>query len=103
MVPKSLKKYLDNHHVNYRVIHHPVSYTAQQVAASAHISGKEMAKTVIVKINGKLSMVVEPAHVKINLAVLKDYLKAESVEVAREYEFKDKFPECELGAMPPFA
>jgi Ala-tRNA(Pro) deacylase len=102
MLAKNLKKYLDDHRIRYKTLTHPISYTAQEIAASAHIPGKDLAKTVIVKIDGKLAMIVEPAHIKLNLRAFKDFSKAKNVELAREFEFKDKFPECELGAMPPF-
>lgn len=102
MLGAQIKNYLDSHNVHYKTIHHPVSYTAQEIAAAAHIPGKDLAKTIIVKVDGQLAMIVEPAHIKINLRALKKFFKAKNLELAREYEFKDKFPECELGAMPPF-
>lgn len=96
-----LKEFLDNHHVKYKSISHSPGFTAQEIAASAHISGKQMAKTVIIKIGSKLAMVVIPANEHINFAALKE-LTGLNADLARESEFKGKFPECELGAMPPF-
>jgi len=78
--------------------YHPLpAYTAQEIAASAHIRGKAMAKTVMVKVNGKMAMVIMPASVKVNFALLKEVTGAASVELAGEQEFKDLFPECEPG------
>ena len=99
---QKLKKFLDNHHVKYRTISHPPAYTAQEIAASAYIPGKELAKTVMVKLDGKLAMAVLPAPYQIDFDCLKEHSGAESVELASEDEFYDQFPTCELGTMPPF-
>jgi len=97
-----LKHCLDSHNVKYVTIKHSPAYTAQEIAESAHIVGQELAKTVMVKIDGRMAMAVVPASQKVNLNVLKQAAGASKVELAHEDEFKDKFPECELGAMPPF-
>lgn len=102
MPNKILKEFLDNHHVNYSCINHSPGFTAQEVAASAHISGKQLAKTVIVKIGKQFAMVVLPANEHVNFAALKEIAKGASVDLAKESEFKAKFPECEAGAQPPF-
>jgi Ala-tRNA(Pro) deacylase len=98
----SLRDYLDKHEIKYVVISHSVAYTAQGIAALTHIPGKELAKTVIVKIDGKPAMAVVPASFHVDLRLLKKATVAKSVELASEEEFKDLFPECETGAMPPF-
>jgi Ala-tRNA(Pro) deacylase len=97
-----LKEFLDSHDIRYITIIHSPAYTAQAIAHTAHISGKELAKTVIVKVDGKMVMAVLPATHKVNLDVFKDALNAKKVELAEEREFMDTFPGCELGAMPPF-
>ena len=99
---KKLKKFLDDHEVKYLTISHSPAFTAQEIAASAHIPGHEVAKTVMVKLDGKMSMAVLPAPMHVNLAQLKEVTGATSVELATESDFKELFPECELGAMPPF-
>ena len=96
------KVFLDGHKVKYTIIKHSSAYTAQEIAASAHISGKELAKTVVIKIDGKLAMAVLPASYKISFDDLKEALGVEKVRLAYEQEFMDKFPDCEVGAMPPF-
>ena len=102
MTLSKLRKFLDSHHVKYLVISHSLAYTAQGVAALAHVSGKELAKTVIVKIDGILAMAVVPASFHVDLGRLKTLTGAQTVELATEREFKDAFPDCETGAMPPF-
>ena len=97
-----LKNYLDDNNVPYVTKTHSQAFTAQQVAASAHIKGKEMAKTVIIKINDKLAMAVLPATYQVDFHLLKEITGNENVVLAHESEFKEIFEDCETGAMPPF-
>ncbi len=102
MPVEKLKKYLDSRNVKYLTIIHSSAYTAQEVAASAHISGKDMAKTVMVKLDSRMAMAVLPASYIVDLDLLKRETGAKQVELASEQEFRSLFPECETGAMPPF-
>src|SRR3974390_699544 len=97
-----LREFLDSHNIKYLVISHSLAYTAQGIAALAHVSGKKLAKTVIVKIDGTLAMAVVPASFHVNLELLRAVAGARAVEIASELEFQDAFPDCETGAMPPF-
>ncbi len=97
-----LRHYLDENGVKYVVIAHSPAFTAQGITAQVHIPGKEFAKTLIVKLDGELAMAVLPASVDLDLALLKNVLQAEAVALASEDEFKDLFPDCDTGAMPPF-
>lgn len=97
-----LTEFLDKHNKKYVVIKHSQAYTAQEVAASAHIPGKNMAKTVMARINGKLSMLVLPSTHRVDFDHLKEVLGTDDVKMATEKEFEDLFPGSELGAMPPF-
>jgi Ala-tRNA(Pro) deacylase len=102
MILKKLRAYLDSHNIKYVVVSHSQAFTAQEIAQMAHIPGKELAKTVMVKINNKMVMVVIPASDIIDFELLKNLTDAESVELSDEYEFTGLFPDCEVGAMPPF-
>jgi Ala-tRNA(Pro) deacylase len=102
MPAKMLKEFLNRHHTKYLSIQHSPAYTAQEVAALAHVSGRDMAKTVIVKIEGQMAMVVLPATRKVVLSDLREELGIEHATLATEDEFKTRFPDCEPGAMPPF-
>lgn len=102
MALSSLTEYLDKHHTRYMVIAHEPAFTAQGIAALAHIPGKELAKTVMVKLDGKLVMTVLPAAFHVDLERLKQMTGAKAAEIAAEEEFGHLFPECETGAMPPF-
>ena len=99
---EKLKHFLDSNGVKYVSIRHSPAYTAQEIAASAHIPGKELAKTVMVKIDDAMAMAVVPATCRISLDLLKQVTGSDSVELAGEIEFARMFPECEVGAMPPF-
>lgn len=97
-----LREYLDANHVKYLIISHSVAYTAQGIAALVHLSGKKLAKTVVVKVDGVLAMAVVPASLHVDLSLLRSLAGAEIVELATEQEFQNAFPDCETGAMPPF-
>jgi Ala-tRNA(Pro) deacylase len=102
MPSKKLKSFLDENKIKYVSIQHSSAYTAQEIAAIAHIPGKDLAKTVIIKIDGKMAMAVLPASYKVSFDNLKNFVGAKEVRLAYEQEFIDKFPDCEVGAMPPF-
>jgi Ala-tRNA(Pro) deacylase len=102
MPAKKLKEFLDAHQVKYVTIRHSEAYTAQEIAALAHIRGKELAKTVMVKVDGKMAMAVLPASSRVDMSLLNAAAGAKSIGLATEAEFKRLFPDCETGAMPPF-
>jgi len=97
-----VRSFLDQHHIKYVVISHSKAYTAQGIAAVAHIKGQELAKTVIVKLDGVLGMAVLPASFQVDLLALKKAAGVKDAALASEREFKQHFPDCETGAMPPF-
>lgn len=102
MVPTRVTEYLDRKNVKYLIISHAPAFTAQGVAGLMHIPGKELAKTVIVKLDGELVMAVLPAKFHVDLEKLRKLVKAKTAAVASEDDFKDRFIDCETGAMPPF-
>jgi Ala-tRNA(Pro) deacylase len=99
---RRLKELFDDAKVSYEVYNHPLAYTAQEIAARQHFSGKEMAKVVMIEVDDRLIMGVIPGSQKINLNTVKASLGAKQVRLATEDEFISRFPECEIGAMPPF-
>jgi Ala-tRNA(Pro) deacylase len=102
MPSTKLKNFLDENKIKYISLRHSSAYTAQEIAAITHIPGKDIAKTVIIKIDGKMAMAVLPASYKVSFEHLRDALGVKDVRLAYEQEFLDKFPDCEVGAMPPF-
>lgn len=102
MPARRLREYLDKVNIKYVSIHHSPAFTAQEVAASTHVPGKDFAKTVVVKIEGSFAMLVLPATRKVALAELRDMLGVEKAKLATEEEFNRLFPDCDVGAMPPF-
>ena len=99
---EKLLDYLQGNNVAFQIIHHPVAYSSAKIAHLAHVHGRELAKPVIVKINGKMAMVVMTANQKVNLTLLKALYGTQDIELASETEFVKRFPDCEMGAMPPF-
>ncbi|MFQ5526086.1 MAG: aminoacyl-tRNA deacylase [Thermoanaerobaculia bacterium] len=97
-----LKELLDREGIKYLSIAHSPAFTAQEIAASAHIPGKEVAKTVMIKLDGKMVMTVLPAPARVDLDRLREVTGATKVELGTEDDFKRLFPDCETGAMPPF-
>lgn len=99
---RKLTEFLDENEVKYVTLSHSRAYTAQEVAASAHVPGEELAKTVMVKLDGKMAMAVLPASYQVDFDQLGEATGADEVELAGEDEFRNLFPDCEVGAMPPF-
>ena len=102
MPVKQLVEYLATHHVPYKTQRHIPAFTAQEVAQQAHISGHRVAKTVVVKLDGKMALCVLPATERVNFSMLRHVAGSHTAELASEEEFAGHFPTCELGAMPPF-
>lgn len=97
-----LEAYLRKSGVPFQVQHHPIAYTAQEVAASEHIPGRMLVKVVIAFADGRMVMLALPAPYRVDLRKATEALGAREVRLAREEEFADAFPDCEVGAMPPF-
>jgi Ala-tRNA(Pro) deacylase len=101
-IPKHISEFLDSQHIAYQHCIHSPAYTAQGIAHTQHISGKEIAKVVMVVADHNMVMAVLPGSHRIDLDLLKRLLNVETIRLATESEFRDLFPDCELGAMPPF-
>lgn len=97
-----LSSFLKKQNVKYELIPHPETYTAQETAAAEHVSGKQLAKVVMLKADGRYLMAVLPAASKLSLPKFRQLVGAKEVRLATEQEFKELFPDCEVGAMPPF-
>lgn len=100
---KSLKKFLDEKKVKYELKKHKEVYTAQEIAAATHTPGSELAKVVVAKAKEGFFLAVLPASYRIDMKKLKGAVGATGdIRIATEEEFKSLFPDCEVGAMPPF-
>ncbi len=102
MPVKQLKEFLDQQRVKYVTITHSPAHTAQEIAASAGVAGRELAKTVMVKLDGRMAMAVATAIGHVDLDRLAALAGVRRADLAGEGEFKGLFPSCEVGAMPPF-
>jgi len=101
MAIQRLTELLDQEGVRYVLLRHPLAYTAQQTSEAAHISGRLMAKTVMVRLDGRMAMVVIPACTRVDLHELALATGAHEVRLAAEAEFQRVFPDSEIGAEPP--
>lgn len=99
---KRLQEFLDSHGVKYEVTPHREAFTSQEIAAASHVSGKAMAKVVIVKRGTGMVMAVLPAACKVGTDRLEKIFGTPGVTIAREHEFANLFPDCDTGAMPAF-
>ena len=97
----NVQSYLDALGINYRLCHHPIAYTAQDLAAAEHVPGQKVIKPVIVRADGQLVMCALPASYKIDLDELRRQLQADEVGIVEEEKLNELFPDCELGAEPP--
>lgn len=101
MPVRMLSEYLEKNSVNYRCYNHPPAVTALEVAESAHIPGRLLAKTVIVQANGQLMMAVLPSDHQIDVDRLRIAMGVNHLRLAEESEFVHRFPDCERGGEPP--
>ena len=101
-VTKKLADFLKTNKVKFEKITHAETFTSQETAQVEHLPGKEVAKVVMAKADGKDVMAVLPASFKLDLNKLKKLVRAKDVRLASEQEFTKLFPDCDKGAMPPF-
>lgn len=102
MISTTLQEYLDQRSIHYQTKPHDPTVDAMRTAEAAHIPGREFAKTVIVKADGRLLMAVLPSTEQVHLDELQHALGAKQIELASEDEIQSAIPDCEPGAMPPF-
>lgn len=103
MPARKMREFLNKNDIRYVTVQHSPAFTAQAVAASAHVPSKEMAKTVMLDIDGKMAMAVLPLSFQVNFDQLKEALNAGSISLMHERNFKDRFPDCEPGRCRPSA
>ena len=100
-IPTKLIEFLNQNKVRYQILHHPEAFTAQELAAIEHVKGKQHAKVVMAKTDGRLLMLVLPADHRVELEKLGSGA-GKGAALATEAEFKALFPDCAVGTMPPF-
>jgi Ala-tRNA(Pro) deacylase len=101
-IPSYISRFLDSENIAYQACRHSPAYTAQGIAQAQHLSGRQIAKVVMVLVDDiKMIMAVVPANYRVDLDKLCHLLSARNIRLATEDEFKDAFAECEIGAMPP--
>ncbi|HYL77172.1 MAG TPA: YbaK/EbsC family protein [Bryobacteraceae bacterium] len=94
--------FLDRAHISYAHTKHSLAFTALEVAFAEHISPHKLAKTVVYVGAQGYGFAVLPADCLIDMSILGVFVNDPAVRLASERELGELFPECELGAMPPF-
>jgi Ala-tRNA(Pro) deacylase len=100
-IPLQLIDCLNESKVRYEILHHPEAVTAQRIAQAEHVKGRHHAKVVMIKSGGERLMAVLPADHQIDLEKVGKVI-GKSASLDSEKEFKSLFPDCAIGAMPPF-
>jgi Ala-tRNA(Pro) deacylase len=100
-IPKQLIDCLNDNKVGYEILHHPEAVTAQRIAQAEHVKGRHHAKVVMIKSGEQHLMAVLPADHQIDLEKVAKAV-GKTVSLDTEQEFKSLFPDCAIGAMPPF-
>jgi Ala-tRNA(Pro) deacylase len=100
--PPPIESYLRDQHVSFSLHHHPPTYSAQRLAHIEHVPGRMVAKVVMAVVDEELVMLCVPAPCHVNMLKLMNMLATDNVRLAQEEDFSDAFPDCEVGAMPPF-
>lgn len=102
-IPRALRSFLKEHHIQHRTIVHPSTYTAQQLAHSQHVKGEDVLKVVLLKSGDQYVMALLPACYKVDFAGMKKTLGVDELRLGTEDEIRKLFPDCEIGAIPPVA
>jgi Ala-tRNA(Pro) deacylase len=98
-----VRRFLDSERVAYRVRPHREAFTAQEIAATSHVSGNLLAKVLVLRdAAGAHLMAVLPASCRLDLHALAQLAGRKGLTLVPEQEFAGLFPDCERGAMPPF-
>lgn len=98
----NVREFLETRGVNYEHIPHRATFEAQRLAEVVAVSGYEVAKTVLLRVDGGYMLAVLPAPMLVDLDLARESLRAQNVQLASEAEFNRIFPDCEIGAIPPF-
>jgi Ala-tRNA(Pro) deacylase len=99
---REVEEFLREKNVKYRTVHHSQAFSSHEIAQAAHVPGRRLAKVTMVKVDGSLAMAVLPASEMVDVKALGKVLGGRKVAIAAEEDFADRFPGCEVGAMPPF-
>jgi Ala-tRNA(Pro) deacylase len=101
-IARRLKEYLDHEMIPYEVRAYDETHRAPELARALHVQANELAKVVILKAGERFVMAVLSADLRVEVRHLRDVFQMHEVRLATEEEFRALFPDCDLGAMPPF-
>ena len=102
MLKNRLTDVLEKKAIPYEVIHHRPDYSALEAAEDTHTAGQEFAKAVMLTTSKGPVMAVVPAPRVVNVERLADIVDGEDVRLMSEKAMAKLFPDCQVGAEPPF-
>jgi Ala-tRNA(Pro) deacylase len=97
-----VERWLQQRGATFEVLQHEPVFSAQEMAQVVHVSGENVAKTVLLKTDDRFVLAVVPATHYIQFDLACEVLRVQHVELARELDCARVFPDCEVGALPPF-
>jgi Ala-tRNA(Pro) deacylase len=96
-----IAKLLAEQQVSFEVLPHAPAFTAQKLAKSLHVPGRQVAKCVLLRSSTDFILAVLPATHHVDTDRLARYLGS-AVRLATDQEISALFPDCEWGVVPPF-
>jgi Ala-tRNA(Pro) deacylase len=102
MIPGHILQYLNQEGVDFERLSHARAVSATELAQTLHVTGRRVAKAVIVEASGRCVLCVLPATEWIDLRRLASELDTPNIRFVPESEFHAMFRDCEVGAEPPF-
>jgi Ala-tRNA(Pro) deacylase len=100
----NVTQFLQQQQIPFEFMSHPDTFDAQHLAAMVHVSGRQVAKTVLVRTGNEecYAVVVLPANRKIQFEPLRMLLQTPTIGMATEVEMAALCADCEVGALLPF-
>lgn len=96
------QRYLKQHNIRYAHSIHPPAFTARDIASADRVAAHKMTKVVVYFGGNGYGMLVLPADCVVDFAEVRRLLGLPDIRLAAEAELLGLFPDCEVGAMPPF-
>jgi Ala-tRNA(Pro) deacylase len=94
-------QFLVDKQVHFETVVHAPSFTAQKLAKHLHVSGRYVAKSVLLASDKAYYLAVLPAAQRVDLGRVSEVLGV-TVRLAGEHEVVRLFSDCEWGAVTPF-
>ncbi|HEY2759441.1 MAG TPA: YbaK/EbsC family protein [Pirellulales bacterium] len=100
----TVQEYLAGRHIHFEMLQHDETFDSQHLAESVHVTGRRVAKTVLLRMDHgyRYAVAILPASHLIDLEAIGRILGGARMELATEFEITQRCPDCEIGVLPPF-